>query len=140
MRMRGRAVVGLIVSGSVLAGGYMSLRAQAPEKVDFGRDVQPIFRQNCYGCHGPRQQSNNLRLDRRKDAMRGGTLTVIGPGNSEASHLYLRLVGKDTIPGQTMPPTGALRPEQIATIKAPCGRTASPATFPRRSRIRRRRV
>ena len=45
--------------------------AQAPDKVDFARDVQPIFRQNCYGCHGPRQQNNNLRLDRRRDAMRG---------------------------------------------------------------------
>src|SRR6476469_3220999 len=66
--------------------------AQAPDKVDFARDVQPIFRQNCYGCHGPRQQNNNLRLDRRRDAMRGGTIAVIGPGNSEASHLYLRLV------------------------------------------------
>jgi ankyrin repeat protein len=97
-------------------GGTFS--AQAPDKVDFVRDVQPIFRQNCYGCHGPRQQNNNLRLDRRRDAMRGGTIAVIGPGNSEASHLYLRLVGKDTIPGQPMPPTGSLQPDQIAKIKA----------------------
>jgi len=91
--------------------------AQTSDKVDFARDVQPIFRQNCYGCHGPRQQNNNLRLDRRRDAMRGGTIPVIGPGNSEASHLYLRLVGRDTLPGQTMPPTGSLTPQQIATIK-----------------------
>jgi ankyrin repeat protein len=97
-------------------GGTFS--AQAPDKVDFVRDVQPIFRQNCYGCHGPTQQNNNLRLDRRHDAMRGGTIAVIGPGNSEASHLYLRLIGKDTIPGQTMPPTAPLHSEQIAKIKA----------------------
>ena len=96
-------------------GGTFS--AQMPDKVDFARDVQPIFRQNCYGCHGPRQQNNNLRLDRRRDAMRGGTIPVIGPGNSEASHLYLRLVGRDTLPGQTMPPTGSLTPQQLATIK-----------------------
>ena len=96
-------------------GGKSS--AQTPDKVDYVRDVQPILRQNCYGCHGPRQQNNNLRLDRRRDAMRGGTIAVIGPGNSEASHLYLRLVGKDTLPGQTMPPTGSLTPQQIATIK-----------------------
>jgi ankyrin repeat protein len=96
-------------------GGTFS--AQMPDKVDFARDVQPIFRQNCYGCHGPRQQNNNFRLDRRRDAMRGGTIPVIGPGNSEASHLYLRLVGRDTLPGQTMPPTGSLTPQQLATIK-----------------------
>lgn len=125
-------------------GGTYS--AQTPDKVDFVRDVQPIFRQNCYGCHGPRQQNNNLRLDRRRDAMRGGTIAVIGPGNSEASHLYLRLIGKDTIPGQPMPPTGSLQPEQIAKIKAwidqgaewpdtASGETPAPAPDPKATRL-----
>src|SRR5215468_680955 len=26
---------------------------QTPAKVDFRRDVQPIFKTSCYGCHGP---------------------------------------------------------------------------------------
>ncbi len=109
----------LLVTAALAASALgATFSAQAPDAVDFVRDVQPIFRQNCYGCHGPTQQSNNLRLDRRRDAMRGGTIAVIGPGNSEASHLYLRLIGKDTIPGQAMPPTGSLQPEQIAKIKA----------------------
>ena len=112
MWKRWLATAALVVSA---AGG--TCFAQAPARVDFVRDVQPIFRQNCYGCHGPSQQNNNLRLDRRRDAMRGGTIAVIGPGNSEASHLYLRLIGKDTF-GPTMPPTAALRPEQIVLIKA----------------------
>jgi ankyrin repeat protein len=86
------------------------------QKVDFGRDVQPILRQNCYGCHGPTQQMNGFRLDRRRDAMRGGTIPVIGPGNSDGSRLYQRLIGNAF--GQQMPPTGPLRPEQTATIKA----------------------
>jgi len=89
--------------------------AQSP-KVDFGRDVQPIFRQSCYGCHGPTQQMNGFRLDRRRDAMRGGTIAMIGPGNSEGSRLYQRLIG-DTY-GIQMPPTGPLSSEQIAIIKA----------------------
>ena len=90
--------------------------APAAEAVDFVRDVQPILRQSCYGCHGPSQQMNGFRLDRRKDALRGGTVAMIGPGNSEASRLYLRLTGSAF--GQQMPPTGALPPAQIATIKA----------------------
>ncbi|HLW79234.1 MAG TPA: c-type cytochrome domain-containing protein, partial [Terriglobia bacterium] len=49
------------------------LDAQAPAKVDFRRDVQPIFKTYCVGCHGPTQQMNGFRLDRRSDAMRGGT-------------------------------------------------------------------
>ena len=99
----------------VVASGRADL-TQPPAKVDFVRDVQPILRQSCYACHGPSQQMNGLRLDRRKDALRGGTIAVIGPGNSEGSRLYLRLIGSEF--GQQMPPTGALGREQVATLKA----------------------
>jgi ankyrin repeat protein len=58
---------------------------------------------------------NNFRLDRRRDAMKGGTMAVIGPGNSAGSRLYLRLLG--TQYGKQMPLTGALNPEQIDIIK-----------------------
>ena len=85
-------------------------------KVDFRRDVQPLLRQYCIGCHGPSQQMNAFRLDRRRDAMRGGTIAVIAPGNSQGSRLYLKLIGSQY--GPQMPPTGALRPEQIAVLKA----------------------
>jgi len=97
-----------------ISGG--ALHAQAPAKLDFKADVQPIFKANCIGCHGPKQQKNGFRLDRRKDAMRGGTIPVIGPGNSAGSRLYLKLVGSEF--GPQMPPTGALNTEQINIIKA----------------------
>src|SRR6185369_6363322 len=58
---------------------------QASAKVDFRRDVQPIFKQFCIECHGPSQQQHGFRLDRRHDAMRGGTTTVIVPGSSAVS-------------------------------------------------------
>lgn len=90
-------------------------RAQEPRKIDFERDVQPIFKARCIGCHGPAQQKNGLRLDRRSDAMRGGTIPDIGPGNSTGSRLYLRVTGGEY--GLQMPPTGALRPEEINIIK-----------------------
>src|SRR5579859_4432068 len=89
--------------------------AQTPAKVDFARDVQPIFKTYCIGCHGPTQQMNGFRLDRRRDAMKGGTIAVIGPGNSAGSRLYQRLIGKEF--GLQMPPTGPLKPEQINIIK-----------------------
>lgn len=89
---------------------------QTTKAIDFVRDVQPIFRQHCYECHGPKQQMNNFRLDRRRDALRGGTVPQIGRGNSAGSRLFHRLRG--TTYGQQMPPTGALPDEQIAVIKA----------------------
>ena len=89
---------------------------QDPDKVDFRRDVQPLLKQYCVGCHGPAQQMNAFRLDRRRDAMRGGTIPVIAPGNSQGSRFYLKLIGDQY--GPQMPPTGALRPDQITVLKA----------------------
>jgi ankyrin repeat protein len=118
--------------------------AGATGPVDFVRDVQPILRQNCYGCHGPTKQMNNLRLDRRRDAMRGGTIAVIGQGTSEASRLYLRLTGNRF--GQQMPPSGPLDAGKVAIIKAwidqgavwpdeAAGEAPLPAADPRATRL-----
>src|SRR5579872_5538927 len=81
--------------------------AQSP-KVDFARDVQPIFRQNCIGCHGPALATNGLRLDRKSSVFKDGARRVV-PGSSQNSFLYHRLVGTEY--GLQMPPTGALKPE-----------------------------
>ena len=84
--------------------------------VDFARDVQPLIEKNCIGCHGPEQQMNAFRLDRRSAAMRGGTRSVIVPGNSAASRLYLRLIGNQF--GTRMPTTGPLSSQDAAVFKA----------------------
>jgi Planctomycete cytochrome C/Ankyrin repeats (3 copies)/Squalene-hopene cyclase C-terminal domain len=84
-------------------------------RVDFRRDVQPIFREHCYGCHGPELQMNGFRLDRRADAMRGGQQTNIGPGNADGSRLYQRVAGGKL--GAQMPPAGPLPEEQVSVIK-----------------------
>ena len=108
-----------IVCSSIVVAVMLSHSAQAqqaPPRVDFVRDVQPLLRQRCISCHGPSQQMSGLRLDRRRDAMRGSTFgNVIGPGNGDASRLFLRVSG-DTR-GAQMPPTGALEPQQIALLK-----------------------
>lgn len=96
--------------------GWNTTVAEDADRVDFVRDVQPLFKAHCTGCHGNRQQKNGFRLDRRRDAFRGGVANQIAPGNSEASHLYFRLVGNRD--GLQMPPDGPLAPEQIRVIKA----------------------
>jgi ankyrin repeat protein len=60
--------------------------------------------------------ATDLQLDRRRDAMRGGTGAMITPGYSSGSKLYRRLIGNDF--GPQMPPTGPLRQEQTDVIKA----------------------
>ena len=106
----------------LLAGGAVGLSdgtsAQSPERVDFARDIQPLLRANCYSCHSASLQNGNFRLDRRRDSMPnrvGANGARIVPGNIAASRLYLRVAGNQA--GLQMPPTGALRPEEINTIK-----------------------
>lgn len=84
---------------------------RAQNRVDFTRDVMPIFEESCIGCHGPEQQMAGLRLDRRT-AISGNR---IRPGSSATSRVYLRIRGSEF--GQQMPPTGALPAEAIETIK-----------------------
>jgi ankyrin repeat protein len=98
------------VFGWLAAAGM--LPAQTPARVDFAKDVLPILRQNCIGCHGPTQQMSGLRLDRRSAVF--GRRGVV-PGSSDNSLMFHRLSGNAF--GMQMPPTGALKPEQIATIK-----------------------
>ena len=110
-------------SGAILAilCAYLpceTLTAQVPAKVDFARDVQPVLRDRCVGCHGPSQQMSGLRLDRRRDAMPnrvGANGASIVPGDSAVSPVYLKLIGKQS--GSRMPPTGPLSPELIEVIK-----------------------
>src|SRR5262245_28464533 len=92
--------------------------AQSPDKIDFARDVQPLLRANCYGCHGASLQNGNFRVDRRRDSMPnrvGANGARVVPGNSAASRLYIRISSNQT--GVQMPPTGALQPDEIRTIK-----------------------
>jgi ankyrin repeat protein len=87
--------------------------------IDFGNDVQPLFKQHCTGCHGATQQMGGFRLDQRRYALPnrvGANGARIVPGNSEGSRLYQKLVG--TAPGSRMPPTGPLSGDEIQIIKA----------------------
>jgi ankyrin repeat protein len=91
------------------------LSAQGSAKVDFANDVQPIFRENCFDCHGPSKQKAGMRLDRKSSALKAFSRRIV-PGSSANSMVYHRLIGEEY--GSQMPPKGALHPEQIAVIKA----------------------
>lgn len=94
------------------------LSAPAPAgKVDFAREVLPIFEKSCFGCHGAKVQMGSLRLDSKKLAFAGGhSATLIIPGKAAESILYQRVAG---IGEQARMPMGGkpLATEQIATIR-----------------------
>jgi mono/diheme cytochrome c family protein len=85
------------------------LRADTATKIDFSRDIQPIFQQRCAMCHGAKTHLSGLRLDDRESARR-----VIQPGKASESRL-IQMVNGST--GKVMPPVGAkLTDAQIALI------------------------
>src|SRR5260370_15852613 len=59
--LRGYRIARAALGSFVFAG---ALQAQTPGRVDFGRDVLPIFRQNCVTCHIGTQPARGMRLDR----------------------------------------------------------------------------
>ena len=105
------------------------------QQVEFARDVDPILRTNCRGCHGERQQMSGLRLDHPEAALAGAySGPVIKPGNSAGSRLIQVVSGEGKV---KMPPAGpGLKPEQIATLRRWIDQGAIwPATLPLKSAV-----
>ena len=83
--------LGIVICFFVFGAGQWSRERgamAAQGKVDFVRDIQPIFAAHCVKCHGPEKQMAQLRLDNRGAAMR-----VIAAGRSADSRLLHRVLG-----------------------------------------------
>lgn len=117
-RFVGRLVLaGLLFAGS--AGLNLAWADETAKAVDFARDIQPIFADSCFKCHGAKLQKSAFRLDRRADAFKGGEsgLAAIIPGKSGESRLLLMVTGAIT-DAPKMPPQGEpLAAEKIELLK-----------------------
>ncbi|MBN8418826.1 MAG: DUF1553 domain-containing protein [Verrucomicrobia bacterium] len=85
--------------------------------VDFVREVQPIFKQHCYECHGAKKQKNDYRLDIRAVALTGGEdhAPNIVPRKSAESPIFRFVSGADA--KISMPPKAKLSSAEIDVIK-----------------------
>ncbi|OYT76027.1 MAG: hypothetical protein CFK49_00115 [Armatimonadetes bacterium JP3_11] len=118
-----RSVLALWVSyiGLPLALGGLVWNAPVPpppqRKVDFAREILPIFKASCFPCHGPERRQGGLRLSNREEAFKGGISgRVIIPGDAENSLLVKRISSDEEGPRMPKGMT-ALSPEQIELIK-----------------------
>ncbi len=91
----------------------------ASRKVDYERDVRPIFAASCQSCHGPKKQKGGLVLHRKAAALAGGDDgPAIVPGKSAESRLIRYVAGLDD--DHPMPPEGSgkpLTPEQVGLLR-----------------------
>ena len=78
-------------SVQVQAQEPVSPRSEAPtisERIDFRRDVWPIFETSCVGCHGPSKVRGSFRVDLRESLFpESGSDLWIVPGNAKESRL-----------------------------------------------------
>ncbi len=99
---------------------WLCVAGTAAEPIDFGTQIQPLFAEHCYDCHGPSLQESNFRLDLRERALAGGDLdsAPIVAGQSDASPLVDYVSGKHD--ALVMPPEGEGEPlsaEQVEVLR-----------------------
>ncbi len=126
MSSRNHAFIGLglaIVAAAVVVAPLFSLvAAAAPKpaepKVDFAREIQPIFAKRCFACHGPDEAEGGLRLNEKDSAfgeLDSGSRAVVA-SNVKRSALLTKISAED--PGERMPPEGKpLSQGEIETIR-----------------------
>lgn len=88
------------------AAGVVEPPPNAGRKVDFDREIQPLFRERCIKCHGAGEKSGGLSLAERAGALAeldSGSRAVV-PGDTGASEILRRVAAAD--PSERMPPKG----------------------------------
>lgn len=110
MTMRFRSLV-----FAFLAGSAVSAVAEAP---DYFRDIAPLVRQYCAGCHNDIDLEGDLSLERFADLKEGGWGggTMLKPGDPEGSELVRLITG---VAKEPMPPADEpqLKPAEIVVIR-----------------------
>jgi cytochrome c553 len=100
------ATMARLLRFTIIAAGAWRMASAA----DFERDVLPVFRARCSGCHGSSTQASGLRFDQEPKHR------AIVPGSSANSRLYRVITGLD--PKLAMPPSGPrLTPAEIRAIQ-----------------------
>ena len=71
-----------------------SARAAAQSRIDYQRQIQPVFEQHCLECHNQDRRQGGLSLATYADALEGGRNgAVIRPGGAARSLLIHRVKG-----------------------------------------------
>ena len=92
--------------------------ASAADRVDYLKQIKPIFAEKCFSCHGVLKQESELRLETQSLMLKGGVSgPAIVPQHAEESLIVERISADED---ERMPPAGegtSLKPDEIALIK-----------------------
>lgn len=118
--LRLHVTLGVSFCGLLIAMAGFAAAAELPggtseQEAYFETHVRPLLIKHCVECHGPDDQSGELRLDRRVAVEKGGgSGPVVIPGKPEQSSL-IRAIGYSDLSMQ-MPPDGKLPGDAIEVL------------------------
>ncbi|MFO0820449.1 MAG: c-type cytochrome domain-containing protein [Pirellulales bacterium] len=112
--------------------------AQAPDRIDYRKQVEPILRKYCAACHNDDDREGGWSVSSYETLLKGGDHgAVLTAGNGEQSRLVRLISGKAE---PRMPPKGSEPPTAVelktlvdwisAGAPGPTGQAADPADFP----------
>lgn len=118
--MRNRLAIGGLTGGIWLIFASISLansKSPTPESLNFFEaKIRPVLARHCYDCHGPDEQSSDLRLDTAEGIFRGGKAgPAVVAGDPEQSLIFSAIGHRN--PDLMMPPEEKLSAVDIANIK-----------------------
>ncbi len=96
MRRPGDLIVAAAAAWTVAAGSSARPAAQSAlaARVDYQRQIQPIFARRCLECHNETKRSGGLSLASYSDALEGGrTGAIIRPGAAARSLIVHKITG-----------------------------------------------
>jgi WD40 repeat protein len=109
----------IVLGVAITASPLSAAEPAAAKKISFHRDVRPILRQHCQGCHQPAKPGGKLVVTSYADLLKAGESNEPGvvPGKPEASELLQQITpqaGKPPAMPQGKPPLDAA---DVAKIK-----------------------
>jgi mono/diheme cytochrome c family protein len=114
-------LAGASAAQTVFAAGIADFPPSTQTGVTYAKDIEPIFKQACFRCHGPDKQSAKLRLDSLDAILKGGKDgPVLVAGKSATSDLVLNIaqIGDTPMPPKPRPARGAATNSASATGRA----------------------
>ena len=117
--MRSALVIIIVVFHFIGAAGSQELPPAIERPIEYDKEIRPLLKKRCLGCHGEKKQKGKLRLDLLSNLLSGGESgePALVRGNSSASHLVKLVAGLD--PELVMPPRGKrLSAREIGLLRA----------------------
>jgi mono/diheme cytochrome c family protein len=108
----------LLIAGAVVTARAAQPAPGAPARVDFAREIQPIFEASCVQCHARGKEKGGFSLETREDFLDGGENGAAAVVGQSAKSAVMDLI-TTTDAEKVMPKKGKkLTPQQVAAFRA----------------------